>query len=57
MIVAQLPTDAQKPAVGVRRNIDVPNLVALKHGSQEVFGPILDPLERRPKQESGSGNG
>ena len=57
MIVAQLSADAQKPAVGIRRDIDVPNLIALKHGSQEVLEPILDPLERRPKQESGRGNG
>jgi hypothetical protein len=57
MVVAYSAADAQKPAIRVCRDINVPDLIALEHGSEEILEPILDPLERCSEQDSGGRKG
>jgi hypothetical protein len=46
---------AEDARLGVHRNFDVPILVALLLGGEEILAPVLDPFDRAAQRHRGCG--
>ena len=51
-VVDHLAAHAEEAAVVVEGDVEVPILVALLHGGEEMLAPVLDPFDRPPQQQA-----
>ncbi len=56
VVVDHAAANAAQPAIGLERHFQLPILVALLDGGEEVLAPILDPRHRSAGDEAGSGH-
>ncbi len=54
-VVDHLSAHAEEPSVVVEGDLEVPILLALLNGGEEMLAPVLDPLDRPPQDEAGGG--
>ena len=43
------PRSAEDARIGIDRELEVPELVALLVGAEEILAPVLDPFHRPPE--------
>ena len=55
LVVDEVAAHAEQPSRIVERDLEVPVLVALLHGGEEMLAPVLDPFDRPVQPQCGRG--